>query len=105
MREQLGDNDSEPLSREETWQRALGKQKGWTAPDPDGTPGYWLKVFRGAAAFLKAEMWEMLNGRREIPEWFVRGRKVMLPKEGCTGRPEQFRPITCLNTAYKLLTG
>ncbi len=29
----------------------------------------------------------------------------MLPKKGCTGEPEQYRPITCLNVAYKLLTG
>ena len=28
----------------------------------------------------------------------------MLPKEGCTGKPDQYRPITCLNTIYKLLT-
>ena len=29
----------------------------------------------------------------------------MLPKEGCKGRPEQFRPIICLNISYKLLMG
>jgi len=40
----------------------------------------------------------------EIPAWFVRGRTVLIPKEGCQGRPEQYRPITCLNTSYKLLT-
>ena len=30
---------------------------------------------------------------------------MLVPKKGCKGRPEQFRPITCLNTSYKLLTG
>ena len=47
----------------------------------------------------------MLEGDSEsIPTWFVRGRTVLIPKEGCQGRPEQYRPITCLNTGYKLLT-
>ena len=39
-----------------------------------------------------------------IPTWFVKGRTVLIPKEGCKGRPEQYRPITCLNTEYKLFT-
>ena len=37
--------------------------------------------------------------------WFVGGRTVFLPKEGCDGSPDKFRPITCLNTLYKLVTG
>ena len=39
-----------------------------------------------------------------IPGLLVKGRTVLIPKEGCQGRPEQYRPITCLNTAYKLMT-
>jgi hypothetical protein len=38
------------------------------------------------------------------PPWLVRGRTVMILKDGCEGRPEQFQPINCLNTIYKLLT-
>ena len=40
-----------------------------------------------------------------MPNWMVRGKTVMIPKEGCVGKAEQFRPIACLNTSYKLLTG
>ncbi len=29
----------------------------------------------------------------------------MIPKEVCSGKADQFRPIACLNTSYKLLTG
>ena len=47
----------------------------------------------------------MLEGDSDsIPTWLVKGRTVLIPKEGCQGRPEQYRPITCLNTGYKLLT-
>ena len=38
-----------------------------------------------------------------IPEWLV--CTVMILKEGCKGKAHQYRPITCLNTMYKLLTG
>ena len=46
----------------------------------------------------------MIN-RKKIPEWLVKGRTVLIPKDGCKGKPDQYRPITVLNTAYKLFTG
>ncbi len=39
-----------------------------------------------------------------MPDWVVRGRTVMIPKEGFSGRADQYRPITCLNTLYKETT-
>ena len=51
------------------------------------------------------ECWRITDGDMERPEWLVHGQTVMIPKEGCEGRPDQFRPITCLNTTYKTLTG
>jgi len=35
----------------------------------------------------------------------LRGRTFLVPKEGCEGRAEQYRLITCQNICYKLLTG
>ena len=50
-------------------------------------------------------MWEILEGDpNSIPTWLVKGRTVLIPKEGCQGQPKQYQPITCLNTKYKLLT-
>ena len=51
------------------------------------------------------ECWKVADGESDCPGWLIHGRTVMIPKEGCVGEPEQFRPITCLNTTYKLLTG
>ena len=39
-----------------------------------------------------------------MPDWLIRGRTVLIPKAGSTGSPDQYRPITCLNTMYKLFT-
>ena len=37
--------------------------------------------------------------------WLVLGRTVLIPKEDDLSKEDQYRPITCLNTIYKLLTG
>ena len=98
-------DDNPPLNRERAWEMATKKMKNWTAPGPDGIPGYWLKRFKRTADLMKHLLWKVLDGETEIPEWLVRGRTVLLPKEGCEGKPDQFRPITCLNCSYKLFTG
>ena len=79
--------------------------KSWTAPGPDGIPGYWLKKFKSTADLIKHLLWKVLDGETEIPEWLVKGRTVLLPKDGWEGKPDQFQPITCLNCTYKLFTG
>ena len=77
----------------------------WKAPGCDGICGFWWKNFHQAAVLLGRTVWDMLEGDSEdIPTWFVKGRTVLIPKAVCEGRPDQYRPITCLNTAYKLLT-
>ena len=50
-------------------------------------------------------VWELVDSDSDFPSWFVRGRTVLIPKEGCTRMPSQYSPITCLNVLYKALTG
>ena len=38
-----------------------------------------------------------MDGESELPQWVVRGKTVMLPKEGYTGRPDQYRPVKAKN--------
>ena len=40
-----------------------------------------------------------------IPEWWSSGRTVLLPKTKNLSDEKNYRPITCLNTSYKILTG
>ena len=40
-----------------------------------------------------------------IPVWWPSGRTVLLPKTKGLTDEKSYRPMTCLNTSYKLLTG
>ena len=40
-----------------------------------------------------------------IPEWWLKGRTVLIPKTKSLSDEKNYRPITCLNTSYKILTG
>lgn len=86
------------------WRSALRRARSWKAPGPDGVHAFWWKVFPKANAHLWEAVKGTMDGESEVPDWFVRGRTVLIPKEGCQGRPDQYRPITCLNTGYKLFT-
>lgn len=87
------------------WKLARRKVRNWKAPGPDGIQGFWLKAFGGMGMHLELWFNQVMRQTKEVPQWMVRGRTVMVPKENCEGKPDQFRPITCLNTSYKFLTG
>ena len=40
-----------------------------------------------------------------IPTWWPTGRTVLLPKTKSLEDEKDYRPITCLNTSYKIMTG
>lgn len=86
------------------WQRILTKARPMKAPGPDGIPNVlWKKLVSANMALFK---WILGIKRRKLkfPEWLTKGRVVLLPKGGDLTKPENYRPIACLNTMYKLLT-
>lgn len=86
------------------WKAVLKRTRSWKAPGPDGICAFWWKVFCQAANLLWEIVQGIIGGNTKAPEWFVMGRTVLIPKEGCQGKTDQYRPITCLNTVCKLLT-
>ena len=85
----LGDSDT-PVPRDiepvniEVWGKAMRRVKSWKAPGRDGICGFWWKSFHQASTLLRRIMWDMLEeGEADsIPAWFVKGRTVLIPKEG-----------------------
>ena len=89
---------------DDRWKRVLNKTRAWKAPGPDGICAFWYKKLPKVSMILKVLVQDMINGCCETPSWLVQGRTVLIPKDGCLGEPEKYRPIACLNTGYKALT-
>ena len=90
---------------EERLKRETTKRKNWTAPGIDGIQNYWWKKFTAAQKALAKAFTNLQEDTRQIPEWWPSGRTVLLLKTKNLGNEKNYRPITCLNTAYKILTG
>ena len=82
------------------WDVAVAKMKNWQAPGPDGIQAYWIKAFPKVRASVRSLMWQIVDDPEHIT-----GRSVMIPKDKGSTRADRQRPITCLNTLYKVLTG
>jgi hypothetical protein len=88
------------------WQRVVSKMKPWKAPGPDGLQSYWWKSFKTANVLLYKLVHQHLTSGTLLPQdWISNGRIILLFKSGSRSDPANYRPIACLNTCYKLLTG
>ncbi|XP_045474923.1 uncharacterized protein LOC123680851 [Harmonia axyridis] len=90
---------------EEDVKAILKKSNNWSAPGPDGVHNYWWKYFDCTHKILAETFQRALLNPSNLPEFLTSGITHMLPKGKDSGDPKNFRPITCLSTLYKILTG
>ena len=90
---------------EEKLRKETSKRKNWTAPEIDGIQNYWWKKFTSAQKALAKSFTSLYQDTSRIPEWWPSGRTVLIPKTKNLSDKKNYRPITCLNTSYKILTG
>ena len=74
------------------------------AAGPDGIPPWILKLSRVTRRILCIIFNYLLSKESMIPVRLTTGRTVLLPKCARPESPKDFRPITVLNTQYKVLT-
>lgn len=94
----------EEVTREEVT-RVSSKVHNWKAPGLDNIHNYWLKSLVSTHSHIAKFFNKFLNEPQSMPSFLTRGRTYMLPKDEDTKNPAKYRPITCLTTTYKLLTG
>ena len=75
----------------------------FSVPGPDGICDYWLKKLTAMHQPLVEIAQELLDNDDRLPGWINRGCTSLISKEGEWSTPNH-RPITCLNTTYKLMT-
>lgn len=86
------------------WEDCIKKIKPWKAPGPDGIQAFYWKAVPVAKQKLLEAANQYLNAQT-TPNWLCKGRTVLIYKgKGAEEQPANYRPITCLNTAYKLIT-
>ena len=95
---------NEPNIDIEMFTLCLKRLRNWASPGPDGIQGFWIKKFPALYDVLLHHYNVMLRNGLLIPEWFPKGRTMLIPKSSDTSVPKNFRPITCLNILYKLWT-
>jgi hypothetical protein len=77
--------------------------KNWKAAGPDQVHAFWLKELDSLHVRIAEQLQSVLD--TEIPEWLGKGRTVLIIKDKEKGPVvENYRPITCLPTMWKLLT-
>ena len=83
----------------------LAGQMNWKSAGIDCLPNFWLKNAPSCYPLLASSINACIKRPEELPVWLVCGRTVLLPKSIKTADPTQYRPITCLSTSWKLLSG
>ena len=83
----------------------LSRSMNWKAPGIDCLSNFWLKSMPCCFKFLASTMNNYIEQPSLLPEWVVRGRTTLLPKSNKTTDATQYRPITCLITYWKCLSG
>ena len=108
MEEEIRTRVREPLIMELTLdelRKTIKKRKNWSAPGLDGIQNFWWKKFNSTWEPMLYAMKKWLSDAVNISDWVLIGRTVLLPKTKRLDKVEEFRPITCLNTIYKIFTG
>ena len=81
----------------------IKKLKRRKAPGPDEIPTEILKEMDEENREIIRELLNIWWREEEIPEEMLRARVVMIYKKGKTSDYENYRPISLLNTLYKLI--
>lgn len=89
---------------EDMCQLAIAKMKSFRAPGLDGIYAFWWKILPTAKRLLCRLVVQAVVGGSVPPVWVMKGRTVLIYKKGDRTKPENYRPITCLNTCYKAMT-
>ena len=90
---------------EEDLKKEIGKRKNWSVPGIDGIQNFWWKKFPSIQVNLVKIMMKWSKNPEELVQWLASGKTILIPKTVRLDIVSEYRPITCLNTIYKIFTG
>ena len=83
---------------------ALTKSHKWKSPGVDKIPNFRLNCLTSTLKQMALNFTNILQNPETAPEWLTEGTTYLLPKSQETQNPQDYPPITCLTTTYKILT-
>lgn len=94
----------EPVNIRTEVTAALRGAAPWKAAGEDAIPTVLYKILKSARRFLTEFITNILQGEQTLSLRDARARVVLIYKAGDPKKPENYRPISVLNSDYKLLT-
>lgn len=90
---------TEPLMKD-----MLNRVPNNRSPGSDLITGFWLKQITALHEHLKGQFSALQSGIIGVPDWLTTSRTTLIPKNPETHATNNYRPIACQNTTYKLYT-
>jgi hypothetical protein len=81
------------------------KVHNWKSPGNDQIQNYWLKAFPATHRHIAKNFNAIIEEPEKAPEWLTTGISYLISKSGDNKEVRNYRPIQCLTTMYKTLTG
>ena len=92
-----------PISKDEITE-AIKNFANWKSAGIDNLQNFWWSKFEAIHEKLTTSYNAMVDNPNSIPKWFTTERTTLIPKKAQTEIPSNYRPITCLPVAYKIMT-
>jgi len=99
----LTEQDQVSISLEDVVSQ-IKRMANWKSPGLDHVPVFWLKKL--TALRLTVQFQTIIDNPEHLPVWLVSGKTTLILKNAEKGPvASNYRPITCLPTMWKLLSG
>lgn len=86
--------------------RYTSKTKNWKTPGPDKIQNFWYKKLTSTHKQIANLLNDLLKHPEKTPAFMTTGTTYLIPKtHPSQNNPSKYRPITCLPTIYKIMTG
>jgi len=83
----------------------LSQAHNCKSPRNDQIQNYWLEAFPATHRHITKNFNAIIEEPDKAPDWLTTGITYMIPKSRDSKEVRKYRPITCLTTIYKILTG
>ncbi|XP_060804959.1 uncharacterized protein LOC132902746 [Amyelois transitella] len=85
--------------------KVIQKTHNWKSPGTDNIHNYWYKKFTCTHPYIHNHINTFITSPDTMPTYITQGVTYMLSKDkNDLKNPAKYRPITCLQTIYKILT-